>query len=381
MVMVKTWMKATKQGLVLAPAVLAAVAGLLDGMVFDWFGNQASGWFLLIGAMTALPLVLSLRGRKQRESEWCDAFTGLAERGDAMMTELMRADAGMAAAFDAIDARLAGRDEAVQHVSSSLTNVTAHLQMLIETVNNCGDDTGQHEASMAVDELVKAVEEIAHNAASAADSTHQALNESESGKVTMTNALGSMSSLTDHIGRAGQAVERLSQETMNIGAVLDVIRGIAEQTNLLALNAAIEAARAGEQGRGFAVVADEVRHLASRTQSSTQEIHDMIEALQSKANEAVTVMTEGTGQAGVVEEMLETATMSLAEIASYVQTIDGMNTTIASAAEQQSVAVQSIREVVHSNHSKSENAAQVVGELNNVMGQIEQLQSETAGQI
>lgn len=369
--MVKTWIEKLKGVAVWFPAGALVMAGVLNALAFGGSG----GWYLAIGALAALPPLLVLRAGRRRDQAWGQALAALAGGEAARLSPAMQRDAAMVEAFNRVDARIAEREAALEHVAASLQGAMGQLQGLIATVSSCSNDSGQHEASVAVDELVQAVDEIARNAASAAESTHQALNESETGKVTMTNALGSMSSLTDQIGKAGEAVERLSQESVNIGAVLDVIRGIAEQTNLLALNAAIEAARAGEQGRGFAVVADEVRHLASRTQSSTQEIQDMIEALQGRANEAVKVMGEGTSQAGVVEEMLENATMSLAEIGGYVQTIDGMNTTIASAAEQQSVAVQSIREVVRNNQNQADNAQLVESELQAVIGQIEQIQT------
>ena len=144
-----------------------------------------------------------------------------------------------------------------------------------------------------------------------------------------------MQQLTGEIDTAAGVIDNLKKESENIGAVLGVIRGVAEQTNLLALNAAIEAARAGEQGRGFAVVADEVRTLASRTQQSTEEIQEMIERLQNEAGKAVRVMETGRGQTHQTLEHAAGADQALANIVQLIDGITGMTTQIASAAEEQ----------------------------------------------
>jgi len=355
---------------------LMMILGFADAAFTGLAGNVPPGLLLGVGSLLGLLVVLfdgknkaaniAVAERLERLSQG-DYSVSLEPKPDGVSEQL-------AAQFDQLVSHLAANRTHNDSVASELTALYQSLQNSVGLVGQCNASDSAHEVTSAIDELGAAVEEIANNAASAADSTHQAMAESENGKVTMTEALGSMASLTDHIARAGDAVARLGKESQNIGAVLDVIRGIAEQTNLLALNAAIEAARAGEQGRGFAVVADEVRTLASRTQQSTQEIQEMIEALQSKAKEAETTMAEGTDQVGVVEEMIEGACVSLAEIAAYVQTIDGMNTTIASAAEQQSVAVTSIREVVHANHTQANLAGDVLNQLSQAEQQIQVLQ-------
>ncbi|MDH5614007.1 MAG: methyl-accepting chemotaxis protein [Gammaproteobacteria bacterium] len=186
------------------------------------------------------------------------------------------------------------------------------------------------------------VQEIAKSAASAAEAAHEADVEADKGKIVVTEAMGAMSALSDRIDSTSSAVASLAADTDAIGSVLDVIRGIAEQTNLLALNAAIEAARAGEQGRGFAVVADEVRTLASRTQESTQEIQSMIERLQDGASNAVTAMGKGKEQTVKSEELVENAVESLAMIAASVAMINTMNAQIASAAEEQGAVAEDI---------------------------------------
>jgi methyl-accepting chemotaxis protein len=162
----------------------------------------------------------------------------------------------------------------------------------------------------------------------------------------VTASIHSIEELAKEIGNASNVITNLEQDSENIGSVLDVIRGIAEQTNLLALNAAIEAARAGEQGRGFAVVADEVRTLASRTQQSTQEIQTMIERLQQGAHNAVDVMKASQSRTTDTVGHANKAGEALNSISNYVGDINDMNLQIASAAEQQSAVAEEINQNV-----------------------------------
>ncbi len=194
----------------------------------------------------------------------------------------------------------------------------------------------------AMTEMSATVHEVARNATEAAEAAQRADEETSKGKSVVSQAIEAIDLLANEVNDAAQVIHRLEQDSDEIGAVLDVIRGIAEQTNLLALNAAIEAARAGEQGRGFAVVADEVRTLAQRTQQSTQEIQNMIERLQSGAQDAVKAMEQGRSRAQVGVEQAAEAGTSLETIAQAVGTISDMNTQIATAAEEQSVVAEEI---------------------------------------
>lgn len=163
----------------------------------------------------------------------------------------------------------------------------------------------------------------------------------------VTKTTNEVLSLAKEVQTAVNVIEKLQQDADSIGKVLEVIRSIAEQTNLLALNAAIEAARAGEHGRGFAVVADEVRTLATRTQSSTEEIRDIIEKLQSASKNASQVMDGGYRKANEVVDWAEQASEKLREITTAIITINDMNIQIATATEQQSIVADDVNQTLN----------------------------------
>lgn len=202
----------------------------------------------------------------------------------------------------------------------------------------------------AMNEMTSTVMDVARNSAGAAQSAREADGEASKGRSVVNKSIAAIQNLAAEVEHGAQAIHELESESTNIGAVLDVIRDIADQTNLLALNAAIEAARAGEQGRGFAVVADEVRTLASRTAESTAEIQQMIERLQAGAKNAVNVMESSRHQAQNSVDQAAEAGKALEIIANMVTAITDMNVQIASAAEEQTAVADEInRNVVNIN--------------------------------
>ncbi|AYN93327.1 methyl-accepting chemotaxis protein [Pseudomonas sp. LTJR-52] len=198
----------------------------------------------------------------------------------------------------------------------------------------------------AINEVTHAIQDVARHAEQASGEVQSAERRADQGQVSIQTSLHQTEGLSDTILQAAEVIESLAQESTQIGTVLDVIRSIADQTNLLALNAAIEAARAGEQGRGFAVVADEVRLLAQRTQKSTQEIHAMIERLQANSGAAVRVIQESRQASQHTIEQASQASDSLEQINQTLRNLATVNASIASATLQQSHVVEEINQSV-----------------------------------
>ena len=198
------------------------------------------------------------------------------------------------------------------------------------------------QAATAVNQMTAAVDEVASNAVSTSQASRQATDEAEEGRQQVEQAVAGMSSMVGEINDSTQSVADLAGQVREIGKVIDVIRGIADQTNLLALNAAIEAARAGEQGRGFAVVADEVRALAHRTQVSTVDIEKMIGDVQTGADDAVAAMNKSLSWANNTQTLAQNAGEALQRITASVAKINERNLVIASASEEQAAVAREV---------------------------------------
>jgi len=191
-------------------------------------------------------------------------------------------------------------------------------------------------------EMSATAQEVARHAAQAAQAADDADRHAQEGDKVMQSTMKTISLMRNEIGNTANVIQRLETDSVRIGKVLEVIRGIAEQTNLLALNAAIEAARAGEAGRGFAVVADEVRTLAQRTAVSTAEINQIIDSVQTGASDAVLAIQGGQARSEESVEQVNNASNTLQRITSAVEAIRDMNRQIATAAEEQTSVAEDI---------------------------------------
>ncbi|HSX69489.1 MAG TPA: methyl-accepting chemotaxis protein [Pseudomonas sp.] len=287
--------------------------------------------------------------------------------------------------FNAFTGKLRGVIGQSLQTSGSLDQAARDLGQIAGDAHTHSQQQSQQMelVATAINEVSYAVQDVAKNAEHAASEVRQAEQQAQQGQHNIDSSLRQIDHLSETIGQAVQVIENLAQESTQIGSVLEVIRSIAEQTNLLALNATIEAARAGEAGRGFAVVADEVRALASRTQQSTQEIQGMIDRLQGNSEAAVKVINASSQASRQTVDLARQAGESLAHIAAALRNLTGLNASIASATLQQSHVVDDINHNVtqaatlaHENalaadrsSEASQRLGQLAGQLNGLLGQ------------
>lgn len=268
--------------------------------------------------------------------------------------------------------------DTLTHISDSSTQLASAAEEMAAVTEESSrglvkqnDEVNQ--AATAVNEMSAAVDEVAVNAAEAADASGRAQQLTKSGLENVKRTLGAIQALSSYVESTGEQIQTLSSRAQDISKVIEVIRAIAEQTNLLALNAAIEAARAGEQGRGFAVVADEVRALAHRTQQSTQEIEQMIGSIQDDSLQAVKAMVESQKMADEATSVAQLASESLEEISQSITMINERNVLIATASEEQAQVAReidrnltSIRDLSTQSAAGASQTASASGEVSNL---------------
>ena len=315
--------------------------------VFDSINRlQAAGARLVSGDLAAR---VSLEVSDEMQ-DVATAFNSIAENTNSVITRLSESANQMAAAAEELSA-------------ISTQSSRGASEQLSKT----------DQVATAVNEMAATAQEVARHTSDAATAATIADEKASSGRQIVGENMNAIDALAGEVESAAATIHKLEQESIDIGSVLEVIKGIAEQTNLLALNAAIEAARAGEQGRGFAVVADEVRTLAGRTQASTEEINQMIERLQTGAKQAVAAMEKS--QVSVKEGVSRAASAgdALAAITESVATINQMNIQIASAAEEQSAVVEEVNKNIVSISQLSTESADGISQVSAASEELAQL--------
>ena len=255
--------------------------------------------------------------------------------------QLMAAMQSMSISLRTLVGRIGGGVSQIAAAAEQLSAITAQTSAGVQTQKQETEQT-----ATAMHEMAATVQEVAQNAEHASIAARDADHEAQQGNGVVQQAMKQIAQLAEEVEQSADSIAALNQESSRIGSVLEVIRNVAEQTNLLALNAAIEAARAGEQGRGFAVVADEVRALAKRAQDSTEEIEQLIVSLQRLAKVAVDKMQSSRSMTQRTVTLAGEAGSALGRITQAVSTIEQMNQQIAAAAEEQSVVAETISESV-----------------------------------
>lgn len=282
----------------------------------------------------------------------------------------------MLSQFESVVIKLRSNSE---HLSNASATLYSKTEVTKSQINTQHIETDQ--VAAAVTEMASAIEEISSNTNRAAESAQDGFDHAITGRDAVNKAISSVDNLAQELDKMASVVSNLDTDTKTIGGVLDVIRGIAEQTNLLALNAAIEAARAGDQGRGFAVVADEVRSLASRTQESTEEIHQMIEKLQEGAREAVSAMQRNKQASQETINEINIAGDTLSDISGATEMIRDMGVQIATATEQQTSVVNEVHKNIINIKQASESTSKAAIDIHHAAEQVSKVTVSMTGTV
>ncbi|WP_363321672.1 methyl-accepting chemotaxis protein [Pseudomonas sp. 21LCFQ02] len=338
----------------------------------------------LIGSLSALALVLTVLIARLFSNSIVRPVRALLSATEQIASGNLRADidvqgadelTGLETATRAMRDNLRSMIDLIGQSSSQLSSAAEQLSAIThETTASAQQQSLEtDQAATAVNEMTAAVEEVARNASSTSQSSQRSEQSAVLGQSKVTTTITSIKRLSDSVRQTRNDVEDLAQKSQDIAKVLDVIRTIAEQTNLLALNAAIEAARAGEQGRGFAVVADEVRALAHRTQLSTQEIEKMIAEIRSNSEAAVSSMRRSDTEASDTLASANQAGEAIEQIAEAISDINERNLLIASASEQQAQVARSVDQNLVSIRDISLRSAQAASQTSDASQELSRL--------
>jgi methyl-accepting chemotaxis protein len=335
-------------------------------------------YFIMSKALSLFPLVVKELNKVASGDMSGDTHSNLSTTNNDELGQICHAVQNMKIKLRELISQVGNSASQCASSSGEMATITGDA---LQNMQNQNSEIEQ--VATAMNEMTSTVAEVAQNTSNAADSAQQAQESTHNGQMIVNETIQVINELATGVENASEAIQAVQADSEQIGTVLDVIKGIAEQTNLLALNAAIEAARAGEQGRGFAVVADEVRTLASRTQESTQEIQAMIERLQTGSRNAVEAMSQGRKQAENGVSKVKEAGEALQQITAAVNTISDMNLQIASAAEEQnSVAeevnrnITNISQIAEQTVTTTEQIATSGNELEHMAVELQQLVSQ-----